>query len=46
MFSDNFALLKMVFSNILLLKNVGPYRLRGIRYPRQIILLKKGGKTV
>jgi len=46
MFSDDFVLLKMVFSNILLLKNIGPYRLRGIRYPRQIILLKKGGKTV
>jgi hypothetical protein len=44
--SNNFILLKLLFSHILLLKLLGPYRLRGIRYPRQIILLKKGGKKV
>lgn len=44
--SNDFFLLKLLFSNILLLKKLGPYRLRGLRYPRQIILLKKSGKTI
>jgi hypothetical protein len=44
--SFDFVLLKSIFSNILLLKNIGSYRLRGVRYPRQIILLKKGNKKV
>lgn len=43
--SNNFWSLKTVFKCILLLKKLGPYRLLGIRYPRQIILLKKGGKS-
>jgi len=43
--SNNLWLLKIVFKCILLLKKLGPYRLLGIRYPRQIILLKKGGKS-
>lgn len=42
--SSNFFLLKLLFSHILLLKKIGPYRLRGLRYPRQIIFIKKGGK--
>lgn len=44
--SNNLWLLKAVFKCILLLKKLGPYRLLGIRYPRQIILLKKGGKAL
>jgi hypothetical protein len=43
--SNNLWLLKTVFKCILLLKKLGPYRLLGIRYPRQIIILKKGGKS-
>lgn len=43
--TNNFCLLKTVFKCILLLKKLGPYRLLGIRYPRQIIVLKKGGKS-
>lgn len=42
--SNNFFLLKLLFSNMLMLKNIGPYRLRGLRYPRQIIFIKKGMK--
>lgn len=38
-------LLKTFFKSILLLKKLGPYRLLGIRYPRQIFFLKKGGKA-
>ncbi len=41
---SNFFILKLLFSNILMLKKIGPYRLRGLRYPRQIIFIKKGGK--
>lgn len=44
--SFNFLKLKTMFANILLLKKIGPYRLRGIRYPRQIILLKKRNKKI
>lgn len=44
--SNDFFLLKLLFTHILLLKNLGPYRLRGLRYPRQVILIKKGGKKV
>lgn len=42
--SFNFEKLKLLFSYILIFKKLGPYRLRGIRYPRQIILLKKKKK--
>lgn len=42
--SNDFYSLKTLFSHILLLKKLGPYRLRGLRYPRQIILLKKKKK--
>ena len=44
--SNDFMLLKLVFSQILLLKNLGAYRLIGTRFPRQIILIKKGGKKI
>lgn len=39
--SNNFSILKLIFSNILMLKKIGPYRLRGLRYSRQIIFIKK-----
>ncbi len=42
--SNDFYSLKILFTHILLLKKLGPYRLRGLRYPRQIILLKKKKK--
>jgi hypothetical protein len=44
--SNNFIDLKLIFSHILLLKKLGPYRLRGLRYPKQIILLKKKIKKI
>lgn len=44
--SNDFNILKILFSHILLLKKIGPYRLRGLRYPRQIILLKKKNKKL
>jgi|JI61114C2RNA_FD_contig_111_436116_length_5169_multi_7_in_0_out_0_6 hypothetical protein len=43
--SNNLILLKIVFKCILLLKKLGPYHLLGIRYPRQIVILKRGGKS-
>lgn len=43
--SNNQVILKTFFKCILLLKKLGPYRLLGIRYPRQIFFLKKGGKA-
>lgn len=43
---NDFSQLKMVFSHILLLKTIGPYRLRGMRYPRQIVMLKIKTKKV
>lgn len=46
MVSLNWQSLKLVLSQILLLKTLGPYRLRGLRIPRQFVLLKKSGKTI
>jgi hypothetical protein len=43
--SNDLIILKIVFKCILILKKLGPYRLLGIRYPRQIIIFKKGGKS-
>jgi hypothetical protein len=43
--SNNLIQLKMIFKSILILKKLGPYRLLGIRFPRQIFYLKKGGKA-
>lgn len=43
--SNNLEVLNTVLKNILLLKKLGPYKILGIRCPKQIILLKKkGGK--
>lgn len=42
--TNNLFLLKILFTHILLLKKMGPYRRRGLRIPKQIIFLKKGGK--
>lgn len=44
--SNDFKLLKLIFAQILLLKKIGVYKLIGIRFPRQIILIKKGGKKI
>jgi hypothetical protein len=43
--SANLQNLRVAFINILLLKKQIPYRLRGIFFPKQIILLKPGKKT-
>jgi hypothetical protein len=43
--SYDFFILKTLFSHILLLKALGPYRRRGLRFPRQILLLKKKVKA-
>jgi hypothetical protein len=43
--SNNLVILKIIIKNILLLKKLGPYRLLGMKYPRQLLILKKGGKT-
>jgi hypothetical protein len=43
--SNNLAILNMILKSILLLKRVGPYKLLGLRYPKQLaVLKKKGGK--
>lgn len=44
--SNDFFLLKLLFSHILLLKKIGPYRLLGLKYPRQIVLLRKSAKKI
>lgn len=44
--SFDWFLLKLVLSHILLLRKIGPYNFLGLRYKRQIILLKKSGKKV
>ena len=44
--SFDWSLLKLVVSHILLFKKLGPYRLRGLRLVRQIIILKKAGKLL
>lgn len=38
--------LRLVICHILLLQKVGPYTLEGIRWVKQIIILKKSGKKV
>lgn len=37
--------LNLVFSHLLLLKQVIPYKLRGLFFPKQVILLKPGKKS-
>lgn len=43
--SVNKEKLNLVFSHLILLKQIIPYKLRGIFYPKQIILLKPGKKS-
>jgi hypothetical protein len=43
--SNNLVTLKTIFTSILLLKKLGPYRILGVKYPRHIISLKRGGKN-
>lgn len=38
---NNLVILNMLLKNILLLKKVGPYRILGLRYPKQLMVLKK-----
>jgi hypothetical protein len=42
--SSNKYLLKTVFLNLIFLKKLIPYKLRGLFFPRQIILMKPGKK--
>lgn len=44
--SNNLQSLKLLFINILLLKKLGPYRLIGFKYPKQIILLRRKKKKL
>lgn len=44
--SWEFNLLKLILSTIIILKNLGPYQIRGLKYPKQIILLKKKKKKI
>lgn len=41
LFSYNWSRLRLIFVHFLFLKKLGPYRRLGIRYKRQIVLLKK-----
>jgi hypothetical protein len=43
--SYNKEKLNLVFSHLLLLKQLIPYKLRGVFYPKQVILLKPGKKS-
>jgi hypothetical protein len=43
--SNNYANLRLFYVNLLLLKKLIPYQLRGIFFPRQLILMKPGKKT-
>jgi len=44
--STDYHLVRLVFANLMLLHQVGPYNRRGFSYPRQIILLKAIKKIV
>jgi hypothetical protein len=43
--SYDYRLLTFVFSHLLLLKKLIPYKLRGVFFPKQVILLKPGKKS-
>ena len=43
--SCDLSLLHLVFSHLLLLKKIIPYKLRGVFFPKQIILMKPGKKS-
>jgi ribosomal protein L6P/L9E len=44
MMSSNYSALRTIVVHFLLLRNLTPYRLRGVFYSKQIILLKPGKK--
>ena len=44
--STNYYLVRLVFTNLMLLHKVGPYNRRGFSYPRQIVFLKPIRKIV
>lgn len=44
--SNNLSALKMVLAHMLLLKKLSVYRIRGLVYPKQIIVLKIGKKNL
>jgi len=44
--SNNLSVLKTVLAHLLLLKKISVYRIRGLVYPRQIIILKVGKKNL
>lgn len=43
--SNNYEHLRLFYVNLLLLKKLIPYQLRGVFFPRQLILMKPGKKT-
>lgn len=43
--SFDFNLIKLIMSTIIILKKLGPYQIRGLKYPKQIILLKQKKKN-
>ena len=42
---NNYSNLRLFYVNLLLLKKLIPYQLRGIFFPRQLIIMKPGKKT-
>jgi len=46
MLSNDISVLKKVLAHLLLLKKLSVYRIRGLIYPRQIIVLKIGKKNL
>lgn len=44
--SNNLVILKILLAHLLLLKKLSVYRVRGLVYPRQIIMLKIGKKNL
>lgn len=43
--SPNYNILRLIFVNLLFLRKLIPYNLRGVFFPKQIVLLKPGKKT-
>lgn len=46
MLSNDLTVLKMTLAHLLLLKKLSAYRIRGLVYPKQIIVLKIGKKNL
>ena len=42
--TNDYSKLRTLLANLFLLKNLSPYRLRGVFFPKQIILMKPGKK--